>query len=79
MSVIASPKSLATRGRLIQIEGGSNLIPAILLDADTRGILQANADNDIRKVYPINQNRMAVIKVRNSRIDQPKLEMRYVG
>lgn len=79
MSVIASPKSLATRGRLIQIEGGSNLIPAILLDADTRGILQATADNDIRKVYAINQNRVATFKLRNLRIDQPKLEIRYVG
>ena len=79
MSVIASPKSLATRGRLIQIEGGSNLIPAILLEADTRGILAANSGKSERTIHSINESRKMQIGLYKVNLNSEKREMRYVG
>lgn len=71
MSVISSPKSLATRGRLIEIEGGSSLQPAIMLEATTRGRLNAKFIGRNRKVISIADPRTA--KTFNI------LEMRHVG
>lgn len=71
MCPISSPKSIATRGRLISIEGGSNLQPALVLEAKTRGKLVAKYSGNQRNVIHLSEPLEA--KTLN------RLEMKHVG
>lgn len=79
MSVIKSPKSMLTRGRLVNIQGGSRLQPALVLDMETRGKLTTYNEIKKRKIFAINEPRKVIHKLYSLKSRQPKLEMRHVG
>ena len=79
MPTIISPKSIATRGRLINIQTGRTLQPAIMLEAKTKNRRDVTAQKSSRSIYAINEKRSLSVKLYSLRNLQPKLEMRYVG